>query len=894
MRNFLHGLPLCGAISATLAAGAMLASCADENPWGSSSNQDTGTISLTVNADENVTTSKPKFRSAEDDQTLIDRCLTVPTPQQFSIKVAKNDGSYSKTWATLADFEAKNETFTTGTYTVTAFYGEKGKQGFEAPYFEASKELTVLSDQTRKVELNAPLQNAMVVIDYTEGFKNYMSAYHTEISTQGLTENIQYIQSENRAVFVEPREAQLTLHFTTREKRFTNSVSLGKFAPEAAHLYHITFDVEEPLTGTPTLSVIFDDNLEEEDFTIDLSDELLTTPAPFITCEGFTDGETLDMLGGTASQTVLKMTVTAEGLLQNAFLTIDGPRIPAWCPGGTIDLCEVSEETKAQMKASGIDAVGFTGTTDKLAFLDFTEFGKSLGSGEYTISLQAVDRNQSISQQASVTLNFEEIKLGFISAPAIAYGATEAQALIKYNGSDPMHEIQVETMNDAGQFAPATITACEEVDMNATRAFEEKHYLLTMNISKTLRANIPLRMLINNVPVVEDKNIPVVLPGYSLTAVDAYSRYAYLKFAADSGNADDLVAIIKNIRIFKTNGDGSELHILNRNSASGILTIDGLNPSTAGNTSTYTLKSTITNAEVWNEHDKSITTETELQVPNGDFETLAETINTTINQGGTWSITSGGKGYQTTLTMKIKEPTGWYSSNSTTCNLGSSNLNSWYVIPSVYNTSLSWVSNQPNCKVFGIGQGAYTSTADVYKNLSAASGTNAMVIRNVAWDSAGNDVGHTNQTGNTDYSNYYCNKIPNISNRSAGYMYLGTSSKEGADFTSRPVKLKGKYQYVLDSQDSGEKGVVTVTLLDGATVIGSGSVELGAISSYSDFSVPIEYNSNLTFGRKPTTLKIWITSSNRTSGIKTTNYCNKDECCSRGAALYIDNLTFEY
>lgn len=893
MRKFLHGLPLAGGISAMMAVGAMLTGCADENPWSNGSNQDTGSIEIAISTDETITTSKPKFRSAEEDKAFIDSHLTFPTAEQFSIRIDKNDGSYTKTWATLADYQAKaaTETFTTGTYTVTAFYGTKGAQGFDCPYFEASQELTVLSDQTRKVELTASMQNAMVAIDYTESFKDYMDVYHTTIATAGLAEDIDFIQSEDRFAFIEPREAQLTVHFTTKEQQYRKSVDLGKFPPEAAHLYHVTFDVEKPESDTPSLSVIFDDDLTEENVTIDLSEELFTTPAPFITCEGFTDGQTLDMLGGTASDTQLKMTVTAEGMIQNAILTVDGPRYPTWAPGGQVDLCTVSEETKAQMEREGVKAVGFTGTTDKLAFLDFTDFGKSLFSGEYTIGLKVTDKNQCVSDQATVTLNFEEIQLDFIEAPQIVYGAESAEVVIEYNGSNPMHEINIETMNDAGAYVPATITSCEQIDIAATRAFEKKRYRMGVNIAKTLRSQIPLRMLMNGKVVVNGQNIPVTLPEYTLEAVDAYSRYAYLKFKAVSGNVSDLEAIINNIQIFKANGDETALNIYSRDASTGIVTIDQLSPST-----TYTLKSTITNKEVWNNHDKSIETETEVQVPNGDFETLTETINTTINQGGTWTITTlnSATKYQTTLSMKIKEPTGWTSSNPTTCNLGASNLNSWYVIPSVYNTTLSWVSNQPKAKVGLTGQDAYTSTADVYKNLSAASGTNAMVIRNVAWDSAGGEIGNNKQTGNSDFSNYYCNIIPSISNRSAGYMYLGTASREGVDFTTRPIKLNGKYMYVQDSQDTSEKGVVTVTLLDGNTVLGSGSLELGSITSYSNFSVPIEYNSNLKFGRKPTTLKIHISSSNKSSEIKTSNYCNKDECCSRGATLYIDNLTFEY
>ena len=290
--------------------------------------------------------------------------------------------------------------------------------------------------------------------------------------------------------------------------------------------------------------------------------------------------------------------------------------------------------------------------------------------------------------------------------------------------------------------------------------------------------------------------------------------------------------------------------------------------------------------------DDSVTTESEIGVPNGDFEDLVETINTTINQGGKWSITNTiwSELFQTTLTMVIQEPKNWTSSNATTCNLSAGNVNSWYVIPSVYNTSLTWESHQPK----NTGQDASNSTADVYKDLSAPSNLNAMVIRNVAWDTNGPSINDDKKTGNTSRSNYHCSNHPSsIANRTAGYMYLGSTSKEGLDFTGRPKKLKGKYKYIQDSQDLNEKGRVMVTLLDGENVFARGSLDLGAKDTYSEFEIPIKYTSN-TFLRKPTTLQIRISSSNKESDIRTTDYCNRDECCSRGATLYIDNLTFEY
>lgn len=101
--------------------------------------------------------------------------------------------------------------------------------------------------------------------------------------------------------------------------------------------------------------------------------------------------------------------------------------------------------------------------------------------------------------------------------------------------------------------------------------------------------------------------------------------------------------------------------------------------------------------------------------------------------------------YQNTCSFTIQEPTGWSSVNAKTCNTSAANQMSWFVVPSTYNTTLSWSSYRS----FGMS----TQTPDIYKGLSAQDGNNAMVIRNVAWDANGTTPSKTGGAFNTTYYN---------------------------------------------------------------------------------------------------------------------------------------------
>ncbi|MDE6560316.1 MAG: DUF4493 domain-containing protein [Muribaculaceae bacterium] len=893
MRLFKFGIPIFGVL--TLATG--LVGCADESHWGSSSNEK-GSISLTLSTNRDIATAKPVFRSGEesraDDPNDLNTYINVPEAADFKVKLEKADGSYSKTWSSLNDFkeEATSSKFPTGAYTLTAYYGEKGTQDFEAPYFEASSSFTVLSDKTQEVNLEAELQNSMVKINYTQAFKDYMSNFYSKIHTEGRTDDITYGMVESRPAFLEPNNANVTVHFTTKDKGYTSSISLGEFAPAAKTLHNITFDIVESQNGTPSLNVSFDETLEDEDINIDLTDELFTTPAPVITCEGFTNGETVNMLEGTGSDVSLKMNVKAEGKIKSAVLTVDSPNFtPSW--GEEYDLCKAFADNKvSEIKNAGIDATGFGFSgqpTDMEGYLTLTDFGKSLPKGVHTISLTVTDQTGKVSEPAVVVLNSEEITIDMVGEPTIVYGSGQAVLTLDYNGINPNSDISFQAVGSDGYYTSARIISCDE--NTATRAFEKKRYVYTIELPVTTKSSIGIQVYHKETRLVGEFQVPVTVPAYRIAEeYNAYTNHAYLRVTTPNSTDPSVLAAVINNLIVKGNGD--ELKITKRDTSNGIVTISELKPAT-----TYSITSSITGTDensVWNNFG-DLLTETESNVPNGDFEDINQTINTTINQGGLWTITAAGKTHQTTLSMNIKEPQGWISSNSMTCNLSANNKNSWYVIPSVFNTTLSWVSHQPEAKAIGIGQSAKDTTADIYTGLKSNSKENAMVIRNVAWDLNGPSIADKKQTGNSDFSNYYCSNKPNsIANRTAGYLYLGTSTEQGTNFASRPVKLKGFYMYENDSQDKGEKGKITVEILNGNQILGSGQIELGAANEYSEFVIPIEYISPEESRPKATKLKIYITSSNKTSDIKTTDYCNKDECCSRGAALTVDNLTFEY
>lgn len=878
-------------------AASLLASCSQETPWGANSGE--GYLHLRIDALNDVEAAVPAVRAISTD-------IEVPPYSAFSVSMVKEAGGYSKTWASIDEF-AKEESFPVGNYTLSVSYGDEKSQGqvlpnemgYEHAYYYGETDVTIREGADTEVHLTAVLQNAIVVIEYTEDFKHYFPEYSTIVQPAG-GEAIN-LGSNEALNYVQPGDLSIIISATQQNGK-TLTLNPATFTVEGKHMYKLRYNVYNGELGNAVLSIEFDDNLTTQPVTVNLSEDLENARAPQVSLIGPEPGQTLAYAPGAPYTGDAKFAVVADGGMQNAVLTISSDdqtfKLSFLSENNDIDLCAATPVQQQALEDAGIKCIGFFGNKSTMAEVDLSGLFDKLPKGKCDFSFYVRDEYTQVSEPLGFSMTAIPVEKSAVCDDGAPFAENYADIIVGYNGPEPTLTIpfSFNITLSSGLDETLEVLSVEASDAPKTRSdeFPVKYYKYRIKLPEedviTKKDAFNINVLFNNVAK-DAMVVPVnvVYPAHTMT-YDAMANQLRWRVSfpgvESKENSDALKeAYMKRLRVFidgsaKTSAYDADIDAY---------VINGLTPGQA-----YNLQTSMQIASTPSEYatTQSVTTETAAGVPNGDFEELTETINTTINQGGQWTITRGGTKHQTKLNMVIKEPNNWKSTNSQTCNLNSSNLNTWYVIPSVFNSTLTWNSNQPEAKVAGIGQDAYVSTAAIYSNLTAKSGENAMIIRNVAWDTNGPSITYTNQTGNRDYSNYYCNNEPSIANRTAGRMYLASGSNEGVNFNNRPKSLKGYYKYSQDTQDTDEKAVVLIELLNGDNIITTKTIELNPASNYTLFEIPLM--DKYAFNQVPTTLKISITSTNRSSDIKTTNYCNKDECCSRGAQLTIDNLTFEY
>lgn len=824
--------------------------CADDNPWAVAVGE--GGIRLELSASADVTDAIPAVRAEET--------LTAPDVADFGIRLEKNDGSYSKEWPKLADFQQENS-FKMGSYVITAFYGDIADEGFEKPCFIGSAPVTVLEGSTTPVSIEASLANSMVSITYTDAFKEFFSDYSATVHSEGYS-FVDFAKDEIRPAFIAPGDVDLSVSITDQSGRNT-TVQPAAFKAEARHHYHVTLDVNGGNVGNASLVVTFDDTMEAiENIEIDLTDELFTSRPPVVTPSGFVSGDRLEVLQNDLPDQPMKFSVMARGGLQEVNLTINSDTYnPAF--GKEINLLAASAAQQQQITDAGFRVIGLWNNVGEMALVDISDVVASLPAGVHTISLVAKDKYTRVSEPVSITIDTNAVAIDVTADPTV-FGSGTASFAIAYNGRNFDKAFTFKAQDNHGGFVDAPILSYEQ---RATRAIEQKTYDVTVKLPDTERDEVVVRVFYYGNQVAEVK-VPVKTPTFSVAA-DAFATKAVLKVTPDE--ADMLAPVIRSLKVFL---DGKQVGAdrISRDAAKGLIYISGLAPETS-----YSLQTSLTATPTAD--PISFTTEAASQIANGDFAKTHETINIgDINTGGTYSGTVGiMRTYQIKSSILRSEAEGWTSLNQKTCWTGSNPMNTWFAVPSTY------VEN---------GQA---------------------VIRSVGYNHAGSLPGRYEKTGV-----YYNINAPAFqdANKIAGEMFLGSytfngteSRNDGITFNSRPASISFDYSY---SSLNNENGLATIEVFDAqntkiAAIVG----KLPAASRMTSVELPLN---NYVFGSRAASIRIKFTSSDAAipainiptgdalnEGVAWSNFTNPPKVAANqykavatGSVLTVDNVKLNY
>ncbi len=830
-----------GSYAMALSAAMLLAACSGENPW-QEAGGGKGTIVLNLTASgelgnlasggrADVTADVPNF----------------PTVDQFSIRLTPVGGTPVE-YATVAEFEENMEAgVRAGAYTIEAYYGDPLDQG-DKPYVYGVQTLRVTEQTVSTVDMTATLANSLVEVTYTDAFKSYFRNYSTTLKSDKNTEVVTVTGVDGATKYVTPGFINVTMAATYVNGKEAH-LNPKNFSAEAAYLYRVKYDVNAGQVGNPTLSITFDDNIDEvETVEIDLSNDFFSAAPPEVTVEGFTPGETLSAKIGSYTGDPLKFNISADGKIAEALLSVtstntEAPYAPSF--GTSVNLFKADADTQAKLKAEGVTALGLFNNPDKIAMVDVTEFVKRLPEGTHEISLIVKDEKTRVSEPVTLTYVTIPVSVELRAAADKPYDKEEVAVDIYFDGDD-FSKISFKTRSEGGNESDCVTGAPVSKGNNI--------YTYTLRLPVDRRAVQPVTLYYNG-KAKNEVEVKVTWTEPTIT-FDPFATWARVKIEGLSADFMNL-AIEKGWFEIPTK---DKSYVPTYDATNKWFVYEGLTPATG-----YSI---FIREDLYS---TQFTTEAATDVPNGDFSVVHETINIgSIATGGTYTCsTVYRKTYQNTTSILVSEPKDWTSINARTCYENAGTFNTWFVVPSTYSSN------------------------------------GEVIIRNVAYDHNGT-LPDTDKRGVAALGKYYSTKAPaTFGNRTAGELLY-----DGISFASRPSSMSFDYRYTPKGNDS-DKGSATITICgDGDEVLASATLNLDKADGMTTKTVVLD---NYAFGKMPKKIKICFKSSvmdnpptvtpsgdnlkdisDSQAGPSVTIATNEYKALSTGSELVIDNVKLNY
>lgn len=544
----------------------------------------TGTVELQLDVDRQVLTATPSRASLPE-------IVEGLTADDFTIRLVAANGQ-SQQWS-YADFTG--EKIAAGTYTLEAFYGTEGEEGFEKPYFAGSTQVVVRSDESTHAAVTTSLKNAAVTVSYSDTFKSYMTAYSASIRTAGSTDGLDYPSSATDDLFVNAGEASLYVTFTTPQNQ-TATLKVVDFTAEAQHRYNISVDLNNGNMGDAVLTITFDDTAQvAEPIEIVLSEELLNAPAPAISATA----TTVNIVEGDKGNG--RFDIIAHGGLKSVKLISSGSALPAGWPA----------EAELVGGCAAIPSLGLRGLSEAgstAAVVDLADAISTLGAGTATFTLEAVDAYGKVSEAdvtPSITVNAEPADISINGQQVLAAGADRVTLSVDYNGSD-INNVRFSYKARSGEWKDAEIISATP----ASRA--TANYNVTLKVESTYsNVEVKARAGAAEAAFTAERQTP------DFTAVapenDVFAKHAVVRLS--SINDEVATDLATSARWAVSTDNGNSWTNVSATVSGTSARLEGLTPGTA-----YRVRATVSDKQA----TAALTTEAALQTPNNGMETWHE------------------------------------------------------------------------------------------------------------------------------------------------------------------------------------------------------------------------------------------------------------------------------
>lgn len=395
--------------------------------------------------------------SVNTDMTVVSRATDAELAQNCMVWISNSQGLVRR-------YNAGEELpsripLLTGHYVAEGWTGDSVPASWDKRWFKGLSEFDIVKGQTATVELTCKIANVAISVDYQEGIEEVLTDYTLTVGHSGGSLIFDGRDSRRGYFMMSSKDKNLTYELngtTAGGKAFNFSGEIKDARPATEYALHVTYTPQEQSIGGAHFTITID----EHEITVENHVEIIAAPH-FIGHDFDIDNALTAEKGLVGRQTVYVTSPTKiTGLKLTSDLFTDISTLGGY---NDFDILAMSSEGLAQVNAAGINhTYSYNEEADETVIqLNFEEeFTNTLDNGEYSIEMEATDKN---GKSNTATLH-----ILISDAPVVTADATD----VSYFSATLCGTVSKDGVTAAG-FNYREKGASEWIHVDATGSFEK-------------------------------------------------------------------------------------------------------------------------------------------------------------------------------------------------------------------------------------------------------------------------------------------------------------------------------------------------------------------------------------------------------------------------------------
>ena len=360
-----------------------------------------------------------------------------------------------------------------GGYLLEAFYGSDADEGYGKPYYYGSQHLTVLDGKTTPVSLTASLANAIVTVQYSDAVKGYFTSCAATVRTSSGAA-LDVVNDAAELLYVKPGTVDINVNLV-RPTGVAATLNPFSFTAEPRHHYYVTFDINNGAgSGNASLTVTFNSATIDEEVEINISDQVLSAPAPTISLSGVS--ENMEFIEGSTPAEKLRAVIMAQGGLKTARLYTSSASLLAQGWPAEVDFATATPDQLSALKSLGLSFPGLEGVKTEMGMLDFTDVVKHVayvagGDNTTSFNIIAQDNLTKVSEPVSFSFAVSPIELSLGEVEPLYPDATEMALTVAYNGANLAEDVKFSYFNALGVWKELPVKSATPLSRSAATSY---------------------------------------------------------------------------------------------------------------------------------------------------------------------------------------------------------------------------------------------------------------------------------------------------------------------------------------------------------------------------------------------------------------------------------------